>query len=64
MKATAGYRQRLHASAGYFKHVDFDPIINASAGLPATAGKNTATLKNTINVAAAAAVRLNDEDNS
>jgi hypothetical protein len=40
-----------------------DPIINVSAGLPATAGKNTAILKNTINVAAAAEVRLNDEDN-
>jgi hypothetical protein len=40
-----------------------DPIVNASSGLPAAAGKNTAILKNTINVASAAAVRKNNEEN-
>lgn len=40
-----------------------NPIINSQIGLPATAGKNAATLKNTINIAAAAAVKLNDLDN-
>jgi hypothetical protein len=33
-----------------------DPIINASVGVPSAAGKNSATLKNTISVAAAGAV--------
>jgi len=40
-----------------------DPIINTASGLPSAAGKNTAILKNTINVAAAAAMRLNDAEN-
>jgi hypothetical protein len=40
-----------------------NPIINSQIGLPSAAGKNTAILKNTINVGATAAVRLNDEDN-
>jgi hypothetical protein len=40
-----------------------DPVVNVSAGLPAAAGKNTAVLVNTINVASGAAVRLNDAEN-
>lgn len=40
-----------------------DPIINASSGLPSAAGKNTAILKNTINIATAAAVKKVDEEN-
>jgi hypothetical protein len=40
-----------------------DPVIDAASGLPATAGHNTAILENTINVAAGAAMRLNDEEN-
>jgi len=40
-----------------------DPIVSASAGLPSAAGKNTAILKNTINVASAVGTRLNDEEN-
>jgi len=40
-----------------------DPIINAASGLPSAAGKNTAILKNTINVASAAAMRLNNAEN-
>jgi hypothetical protein len=47
---------------GIFSFI-IDPIINASSGLPAAAGKNTAILKNTINVASSAAVKLNDEEN-
>ncbi len=39
-----------------------NPIINSQIGLPAAAGKNTAILKNTINVGAAAAVRRNNEE--
>jgi hypothetical protein len=40
-----------------------NPIINAQIGLPSAAGKNTAILKNTIYVGAAAAIRLNDKEN-
>jgi hypothetical protein len=40
-----------------------DPVVNVSGGLPAAAGKNTAILVNTINVAAAAAVRKNNAEN-
>jgi hypothetical protein len=40
-----------------------NPIINAQIGLPAAAGKNTAILKNTLNVASAAAVRKNNAEN-
>ena len=40
-----------------------NPIINGMIGLPSAAGKNTAILKNTVNVAAAAAVRINNEEN-
>jgi hypothetical protein len=39
-----------------------NPIINGQIGLPASAGKNTAILKNTINIAARAAVKLNNEE--
>jgi hypothetical protein len=39
-----------------------NPIINGQIGLPSAAGKNTAILKNTIYVGAAAAVRLNNEE--
>jgi hypothetical protein len=48
---------------GFGVELILDPIINAAAGLPAAAGKNTAILKDTINVAAAAAVRLNNAEN-
>jgi hypothetical protein len=47
---------------GIFSFI-LDPIVNASAGLPSAAGKNTAILGNTINVATAFAVRTNDEEN-
>ena len=51
-----------HGCGGFGVELILDPIINAAAGLPATAGHNTAILKNTINVASAAAIRLNDEE--
>jgi hypothetical protein len=40
-----------------------DPIINATVGLPASAGVNTAVLKNTITIATAGSVKRNDEEN-
>jgi hypothetical protein len=40
-----------------------DPIINAAAGLPSAAGKNSAILENTINVSSSFATNLNDEEN-
>lgn len=39
-----------------------DPIVNASSGLPAAAGRNTAILKNTIDETPAGAVKLNNEE--
>jgi hypothetical protein len=39
------------------------PDINSAAGVPAAAGKNTAILKNEINIASAAAVRKNNAEN-
>ena len=39
-----------------------NPIINSQIGLPSAAGKNSAVLKNTIWVASAAALRLNNEE--
>jgi hypothetical protein len=40
-----------------------NPIINAQVGLPATKGKNTAILKNTIYVGSGAAIRKNNTEN-
>jgi hypothetical protein len=48
---------------GFLVELILNPIINAAAGLPASAGHNTAILNNTINVASAAAVRKNNEEN-
>lgn len=47
---------------GIFSFI-LDPIVNASSGLPAAAGKNTAKMKNTIYEASAFAVKRNDEKN-
>ncbi len=46
---------------GFLVELLLNPIINAAAGLPASAGKNTAILNNEINVAASAAVLEYDE---
>src|SRR3954470_24650040 len=40
-----------------------DPVINASGGLPAASGKNTAVLVNTIFQGSALAIRKNDAEN-
>ncbi len=40
-----------------------NPIVNSSAGLPSSAGHNTAVLENTVNIATAAAVKFIDEEN-
>jgi len=48
---------------GLLVELVLDPVINTAAGLPAAAGKNTAILNNTLNVAAAVTVRKNNEEN-
>jgi hypothetical protein len=48
---------------GFLVELILDPIINSASGLPAAAGKNTAILKGTLNVASAAAVRKNNAEN-
>jgi len=48
---------------GFLVELLLNPIINAASGLPAAAGKNTAILKGTLNVASAAAVRKNNAEN-
>ena len=48
---------------GFLVELILDPIINSASGLPAAAGRNTAILNNTINVASAFAVRLNNAEN-
>ena len=47
---------------GIFSFI-LDPIVSAAAGLPASAGHNTAILKNRILETTAAAVKLNNEEN-
>ncbi len=47
---------------GFLVELILDPIINAAAGVPAAAGKNTAILNNTISIAAAVTVKKNDEE--
>jgi hypothetical protein len=48
---------------GFLVELILDPIINLAAGLPASAGHNTAVLKNELNIASGAAVRKNNEEN-
>lgn len=48
---------------GFPAELLLDPIINAAAGLPAAAGKNSAVLVNDIQVATGAAVRKNNAEN-
>jgi hypothetical protein len=47
---------------GLFSFI-LDPIVNAAAGLPAAAGKNTAILNNNIFIASALAVNKNNKEN-
>jgi hypothetical protein len=48
---------------GFPAELLLNPIINAAAGVPAAAGKNTAILKGTLNVASALAVAKNNKEN-
>ena len=48
---------------GFLVELLLNPIINSAAGVPAAAGKNTAILKNELNIASAAAVRKNNAEN-
>jgi hypothetical protein len=48
---------------GFPAELLLNPIINAAAGVPAAAGRNTAVLNNELNIASAAAVRKNNEEN-
>jgi hypothetical protein len=48
---------------GFLVELLLNPIINAASGLPAAAGKNTAILNNTIDIASAAALRKVDLEN-
>jgi hypothetical protein len=48
---------------GFLVELILDPIINSASGLPASAGHNTAILKNELNIASAAAVRKNNAEN-
>lgn len=52
-----------HGCGGSIFELILNPIINASAGLPSAAGKNTAILNNTINVGSGAAIRKNNAEN-
>jgi hypothetical protein len=54
-----------HASGcgGFLVELLLDPIIDSSVGLPSAAGKNTAILNNTIDIASVAAVKKNNEEN-
>jgi hypothetical protein len=48
---------------GFLVELLLNPIINSAAGLPASAGHNTAILKNTLYVAAGVTVAKNNEEN-
>jgi hypothetical protein len=48
---------------GFLVEVLLNPIINASSGLPAAAGKNTAILKGTVSSSPKNFVNKNDEEN-
>jgi hypothetical protein len=48
---------------GFLVELLLNPIINSASGLPAAAGKNTAILVNTLNVASRLAVQENDAAN-
>ena len=52
-----------HGCGGFLIELILNPIINLAAGLPASAGHNTAILGNQINVASRAAVNKNNEEN-
>jgi hypothetical protein len=51
-----------HGCGGFLVELILDPIINAAAGLPASAGHNTAILKNTLYQSAAETVAENNAE--
>jgi hypothetical protein len=53
----------VNGCGGFLVELLLNPIINAAAGLPASAGHNTAILKNTVSLSSTAAVKKNDEEN-
>jgi len=48
---------------GFLVELALDPVIDVSGGLPSPAGKNTAILNNTVNVASAQEVAKNNAEN-
>jgi hypothetical protein len=48
---------------GFLVEILLDPVIDASSGLPAAAGHNTAILKGTVSSTSTFAVNQNDEEN-
>ena len=48
---------------GFLVELLLDPVVNAGSGLPSAAGRNTAIMNNTVNVASAFAMRENNELN-
>jgi hypothetical protein len=52
---------KAEGCGGIFSFI-LDPIVNASSGLPAAAGKNSAKLKNEIYDSPALAVKINNEE--
>jgi len=53
----------VNGCGGFLVELLLNPIINSASGLPAAAGKNTAILKGTLNVASALAVAKNNKEN-
>jgi hypothetical protein len=53
----------VNGCGGFLVELILNPIINAAAGLPATAGHNTAILKGTVSSASTVAVKNNDAEN-
>ena len=52
----------VNGCGGFLVELLLNPIINAAAGLPATAGHNTAILKGTVSTTSSLAVKKNDEE--
>jgi hypothetical protein len=53
----------VNGCGGFLVELVLNPIINAAAGLPASAGHNTAILKGAVSSAGAGAVKKNNEEN-
>jgi hypothetical protein len=53
----------VNGCGGFLVELILNPIINSASGLPATAGHNTAILKNTVSLTSTAAMKKNDAEN-